>query len=98
MSCIATYSPSYTIVPTYECFNRCTYCNFRVDPGKDEWMALEQAEALMTSLHNRGIIEILILSGEVHPQSARRSEWFQRIYDLCPTPMQAFSPTQKWHN
>jgi hypothetical protein len=26
---IITYSSSYTIVPTYECFNVCTYCNFR---------------------------------------------------------------------
>jgi FO synthase subunit 1 len=28
------------------------------------------------------VCEILILSGEVHPRSSRRSEWFQRIYDL----------------
>lgn len=79
---IATYSPSYTIVPTYECFNRCTYCNFRVDPGQDRWITLEQAEALLRSLQDRGVIEILILSGEVHPQSPRRSLWFQQIYQL----------------
>ncbi|MFM6785145.1 MAG: 7,8-didemethyl-8-hydroxy-5-deazariboflavin synthase subunit CofG, partial [Dolichospermum sp.] len=30
---IVTYSPAYTIVPTYECFNRCTYCNFRSEPA-----------------------------------------------------------------
>jgi hypothetical protein len=29
---IITYSSSYTIVPTYECFNVCTYCNFRYVP------------------------------------------------------------------
>jgi FO synthase subunit 1 len=29
------------------------------------------------------VIEILILSGEVHPQSPDRPAWFQRIYDLC---------------
>jgi FO synthase subunit 1 len=33
-------------------------------------------------LRAQGVIEILILSGEVHPQSPRRSTWFQHIYDL----------------
>ncbi|MFN7513027.1 MAG: 7,8-didemethyl-8-hydroxy-5-deazariboflavin synthase subunit CofG, partial [Microcystis sp.] len=33
MSRIVTYSPSHTLVPTYECFNRCSYCNFRRDLG-----------------------------------------------------------------
>jgi 7,8-didemethyl-8-hydroxy-5-deazariboflavin synthase len=78
-----TYSPAYTVVPTYECFNRCTYCNFRVEPGTDNWMSLQQAESQLKQLQNRGIIEILILSGEVHPLSARRQEWFHRIYHLC---------------
>lgn len=78
-----TYSPAYTIVPTYECFNRCTYCNFRTDPNQSPWLELDQAEKLLTSLQNTGILEILILSGEVHPQSQRRAAWFQRIYDLC---------------
>jgi 7,8-didemethyl-8-hydroxy-5-deazariboflavin synthase len=79
----ATYSPAYTLVPTYECFNRCAYCNFRVDPGQDEWMTLVQAEEILRPLQLQGVIEILILSGEVHPRSDRRSSWFQRIYDLC---------------
>jgi 7,8-didemethyl-8-hydroxy-5-deazariboflavin synthase len=79
----ATYSPAYTIVPTYECFNRCSYCNFRVDPGQDQWMTLAQAEAILRPLRQQGVIEILILSGEVHPRSDHRSAWFQRIYDLC---------------
>jgi 7,8-didemethyl-8-hydroxy-5-deazariboflavin synthase len=78
-----TYSPAYTLVPTYECFNRCTYCNFRVDPHQDEWMTLAQAEAILRSLQSQGVIEILVLSGEVHPKSDRRSAWFQRIYELC---------------
>jgi 7,8-didemethyl-8-hydroxy-5-deazariboflavin synthase len=78
-----TYSPAYTIVPTYECFNRCGYCNFRVDPGQDGWLTLEQAAAQLQALRDRGIIEILILSGEVHPQSSRRSAWVQRLYDLA---------------
>ncbi|XHX80399.1 MAG: 7,8-didemethyl-8-hydroxy-5-deazariboflavin synthase subunit CofG [Stenomitos frigidus ULC029] len=78
-----TYSPAYTLVPTYECFNRCSYCNFRADPGKSPWLTLADAEAQLRSLQHQGVIEILILSGEVHPQSDRRSLWFQHIYDLC---------------
>jgi FO synthase subunit 1 len=80
---VITYSPAYTIVPTYECFNRCAYCNFRVDPGSDVWLTLDAAEKILRSLQSQGVIEILILSGEVHPQSARRAAWFDHIYDLC---------------
>lgn len=78
-----TYSPAYTLVPTYECFNRCTYCNFRADPGQSPWLTLKDAESKLRQLQERGVCEILILSGEVHPRSNRRSQWFQRIYDLC---------------
>lgn len=78
-----TYSPAYTIVPTYECFNRCTYCNFRTDPGKSPWLTLTDAEKLLNSLQNTGVCEILILSGEVHPNSPLRKAWFDRIFDLC---------------
>lgn len=78
-----TYSPAYTIVPTYECFNRCTYCNFRTDPGKSPWLTLSDAEILLKSLQNTGICEILILSGEVHPHSPLRQAWFDRIFDIC---------------
>ena len=83
MERIVTYSPAYTLVPTYECFNRCTYCNFRRDPGQDEWMSLARAQKILDGLPSDEVIEILILSGEVHPQSKRRSAWFQRIYQLC---------------
>jgi FO synthase subunit 1 len=78
-----TYSPAYTLVPTYECFNRCEYCNFRVDPGQGPWLTLTAARDILQSLQGQGITEILILSGEVHPQSPERPVWFQRIYDLC---------------
>jgi 7,8-didemethyl-8-hydroxy-5-deazariboflavin synthase len=78
-----TYSPAYTIVPTYECFNRCSYCNFRVDPGADSWMTLDQATKILTKLQGADTCEILILSGEVHPRSPRRQAWIDRIYDLC---------------
>jgi FO synthase subunit 1 len=78
-----TYSPAYTIVPTYECFNHCSYCNFRTDPGKSPWLSLVDAEIQLKALKPAGVIEVLVLSGEVHPQSPRRKIWFQRIYDLC---------------
>jgi 7,8-didemethyl-8-hydroxy-5-deazariboflavin synthase len=77
-----TYSPAQTIVPTYECFNHCSYCNFRLNPGEDRWLTLDKAAKILTDLQGKGICEILILSGEVHPQSARRQDWIDRIYDL----------------
>lgn len=100
---VVTYSPAQTIVPTYECFNRCHYCNFRVEPGGDRWLSLEAAETVLRSLTQNftdrynssatiaglpvmdapaGPIELLILSGEVHPRSARRSAWLSRIESL----------------
>lgn len=80
---IVTYSPAYTVVPTYECFNRCTYCNFRAEPGKSPWLTLVEAECKLRELQDQNVCEILILSGEVHPHSLRRQAWFKRIYDLC---------------
>jgi 7,8-didemethyl-8-hydroxy-5-deazariboflavin synthase len=79
---IITYSPAHTIVPTYECFNRCSYCNFRVDPGMDNWMTLDRATQMLADLQGKNICEILILSGEVHPYSPRRQAWLDLIYDL----------------
>lgn len=79
---IVTYSPAYTIVPTYECFNRCTYCNFRTEPGQNPWLTILEAEKLLKQLQNQNVCEILILSGEVHLHSPQRQAWFQRIYDL----------------
>jgi FO synthase subunit 1 len=78
-----TYSPAYTLVPTYECFNRCVYCNFRTEPGKSPWLQLADAERKLRQLQTQDVSEILILSGEVHPHSSRRSEWIERIYELC---------------
>jgi len=100
---VVTYSPAQTIVPTYECFNRCHYCNFRVEPGADRWLSLGDAETVLRSLTQSfterykssttiaglpktdtlaGPIELLILSGEVHPRSPRRSAWLSRIESL----------------
>ncbi|NHC37020.1 7,8-didemethyl-8-hydroxy-5-deazariboflavin synthase subunit CofG [Scytonema millei] len=83
MTGTVTYSPAYTLVPTYECFNRCSYCNFRTDPGQSPWMTLESAAKILRELQKQGVCEILILSGEVHPRSPRRNAWFERIYQLC---------------
>ena len=80
---LITYSPAYTLVPTYECFNRCTYCNFRVDPGQHPWLTLAEAAEHLHPLPDQGVIEVLVLSGEVHPRSPQRPAWFQRLYDLC---------------
>lgn len=79
---IVTYSPAFTIVPTYECFNRCSYCNFRVDPNAGKLIELSTVQEILTRLQNQPVCEILILSGEVHPQSSRRQTWLQRIYDV----------------
>lgn len=80
---IVTYSPAITIVPTYECFNRCTYCNFRVDPQADAWINLNDVQRVLDVALSHGIREVLVLSGEVHPRSDRRSAWLQHIYDIC---------------
>lgn len=83
MGGVITYSPAYTLVPTYECFNRCGYCNFRVDAGTDVWLTLDRARDCLSVLRGRGIWEILILSGEVHGASVRRSPLIHLIKDLC---------------
>ena len=79
---LITYSPAFTLVPTYECFNRCSYCNFRTAPYQDLWLTLDKAREILISLEGKGVTEILILSGEVHPHSKRRRDWFNLIYDL----------------
>ena len=79
---VITYSSAYTLVPTYECFNRCTYCNFRRDIGTSGWISLAAATLTLRSLPTT-ICEILILSGEVHPQSRDRTAWFEHIFSLC---------------
>lgn len=80
---IITYSPAFTVVPTYECFNFCAYCNFRVSPQSDRWLTVERARRLLKTLQKSPITEILILSGEVHSQSSRRSPLINLIKELC---------------
>lgn len=84
MKRIVTYSPAYTLVPTYECFNRCSYCNFRVNIGQGSLLSLLEAQETLEQLATTSkVTEILILSGEVHPLATNRQEWFERIYQLC---------------
>ncbi|WP_298617912.1 7,8-didemethyl-8-hydroxy-5-deazariboflavin synthase subunit CofG [uncultured Thermosynechococcus sp.] len=78
-----TYSPAFTLVPTYECFNRCTYCNFRRDIGSSGWLSVEAAAKQLASLDPKHVREILILSGEVAPDSPQRSQWLERLYELA---------------
>ncbi|MBC8121816.1 MAG: 7,8-didemethyl-8-hydroxy-5-deazariboflavin synthase subunit CofG, partial [Gemmatimonadaceae bacterium] len=81
---IVTYSPSFTVVPTHECFNRCGYCNFRADRGAP-WLSSTEAGRILAPLQEHGVIEVLILSGEVHPQDRRRTDWFAMIEGICRT-------------
>lgn len=78
-----TFSPAYTIVPTYECFNRCSYCNFRVEPQTEKWMSSARIVKTLEQIKVERIAEILVLSGEVHPGSKRRAEWFTKIQEVC---------------
>ena len=83
MERIITYSPAYTLVPTYECFNRCSYCNFRAELGKSDWLSVSEAREQLLKLKLQNVSEILVLSGEVHPFSSRRKEWIERIEQIC---------------
>ena len=84
-----TYSPAYTVVPTYECFNRCTYCNFRTDAGQSPWLDLDVAKDLLRTIRRQGVVEVLVLSGEVAPNSPRRQAWFRHIYRICELALEA---------
>eukprot|EP00188_Purpureofilum_apyrenoidigerum_P002080 Plantae.Rhodophyta-Purpureofilum_apyrenoidigerum.ctg22405.p1 GENE.Plantae.Rhodophyta-Purpureofilum_apyrenoidigerum.ctg22405~~Plantae.Rhodophyta-Purpureofilum_apyrenoidigerum.ctg22405.p1 ORF type:complete len:327 (+),score=46.96 Plantae.Rhodophyta-Purpureofilum_apyrenoidigerum.ctg22405:150-1130(+) len=86
MARIVTYSKSRTIVPTFECFNRCAYCTFRVDaPAK--YISESSLQRQLDCAVEEGTKELLVLSGEVHPRSRRRSSWFQTILHVCRSAM-----------
>ena len=65
MERIVTYSPAYTLIPTYECFNRCTYCNFRSESGTSNWLSVKEARELLLTEKLRNVSEILVLSADV---------------------------------
>lgn len=83
MNPVITFSPAQTIVPTYECFNRCSYCNFRLDPGKGKLLTRSHLMKTIENLDREKISEILVLSGEVHPGSPERTKWFTKLKEVC---------------
>lgn len=83
MNSVITYSPAYTIVPTYECFNRCSYCNFRVDVDEADRVSIQNIRKTLKELDANSIAEILVLSGELHPASKQRLSWFTKIEQIC---------------
>lgn len=86
---LVTYSRAHTLVPTYECFNRCTYCNFRAEPEQSPWLRLDSVAQQLPLLRQWGVCEILVLSGEVAPGSARRADWLHHIVQICDLALQA---------
>ena len=74
-----SYSSSFTIVPTYECFNLCTYCNFRTNVRADEshMMTLDNVKKILIGLKQQNesmplsaVHEILVLSGMIRHDAA----------------------------
>lgn len=51
-------------------------------------MSLEQVKQRLAVARSHSIIEILVLSGEVHPQSPRRTAWLEHIYTICELALQ----------
>ncbi|MEM8673434.1 MAG: 7,8-didemethyl-8-hydroxy-5-deazariboflavin synthase subunit CofG [Cyanobacteria bacterium P01_G01_bin.67] len=78
-----TYSPAYTVVPTYECFNRCSYCNFRLDLDQGSFLSNSEVLRILQDLEPERVSEILVLSGEVHLKSEKRRSWFTKIQEVC---------------
>jgi FO synthase subunit 1 len=80
-----TWSPSVTLVPTRACFNACGYCSFRrpPDPADPLADALGDGEARAALVARPWAAEVLLLSGEVAPQSAHRRAWLMRLLGLC---------------
>ncbi|CAJ1375003.1 unnamed protein product [Effrenium voratum] len=87
---VVTYSPSFTLVPTYECFNVCSYCNFRKDVTREgaDWMSEQQARRKLESLVGTGVEEILVMSGEVHPRARNRAAWVSMAEKVCSTALE----------
>lgn len=78
-----TYSPAYTIVPTYECFNKCSYCNFRLDINTGSFLTSSEVLNILQKIEPLKIVEILVLSGEVPLKSSKRTYWFTKILEIC---------------
>ncbi|MEY3462649.1 MAG: synthase subunit 1 [Cyanobacteriota bacterium] len=88
-----TWSPSLTLVPTRQCFNACGYCSFRLPPDQVAaglpGDALADGEAAAALEARPLALEVLLLSGEVAPQSPGRRAWFARLLALSRLALQA---------
>lgn len=89
---VIRWSPSVTLVPTRQCFNACGYCSFRLAPrggaplvGAD-WLSDQGAQVLLD--RRRQAAEVLLLSGEVPPDSPQRPLWFGRLVRLSQLALQ----------
>jgi FO synthase subunit 1 len=74
------------LVPTRACFNACSYCSFRLplgvggSPSGPDGLGLDAA---VVQLKRRPLAaEVLLLSGEVPPDSPLRPAWFGRLLHL----------------
>ena len=85
---VVTWSPSVTLVPTHVCFNACDYCSFRQPPTAIAGDGLSDQQATHVLLHRPWAREVLLLSGEVSPQSADRPAWFRRLLRLSRLALQ----------
>jgi FO synthase subunit 1 len=77
---LVTWSPSVTLVPTHGCFNACDYCSFRVPLDQAVPLGLPEAEEQLMARPSAA--EVLLLSGEVPPDSPTRKAWFARLRQL----------------
>lgn len=75
-----TWSPSLTLVPTRQCFNACGYCSFRSDLEPPALLSDHEAAVLLQQSPQAR--EVLLLSGEVPPDSPARGPWFARLLSL----------------
>ena len=61
------------------------YCNFRKKPRTSPWLTVESARSKLEMQRSKGVREVLIMSGEIHPLSRRRKPWIERVIELCET-------------
>ncbi|MFN7900139.1 MAG: 7,8-didemethyl-8-hydroxy-5-deazariboflavin synthase subunit CofG [Synechococcaceae cyanobacterium] len=82
---VITWSPSVTLVPARGCFNACGYCGFRLPPNPADPFAggIDPPAAASLLSQRPDALEVLLLSGEVAPESPERPRWFGRLRQLC---------------
>ena len=82
---VVTYSECYTVVPTYECFNNCTYCSFKepISTKRPRWKDLEAMRDDLAAVVDDGVCEVLVLGGEVRPDAPNRKAWHALAVAVC---------------